>query len=174
MNNNITMDYSNPDNLYYYLINGSDVPLNVNVIKQKTFTTDIGTIELAIIGSSHYIKLNNEFTELLSCSHESVQDNLLIEKQQNSTINFSHTFNKLNYTIKVHTENKNTSSEFTKEEQLIYNQDNNLKHFFCNGTSLTALQLTTYKNKCVIKTWHSYPEHLKIVYSTTEISKLIA
>ncbi len=168
--NNIKTDYSNPDNLYYYLVNDSEVQLNVDIIKQKTISTNFGSIELAIIGSSHYMKLDNTFTELLSCTHEDIKDNLLIVKRSNDVINFSHQFDNLTYVTNIITERKKTESEFIQAEQLLYNQDNDLKHFFCKNTALTSLKTAIYEGKCIVETWHTYPEHLKIVYSSTEIA----
>ncbi len=170
--NNIKLDYTNPDNLYYYLINDSEAQLNVDIIKQKIISTNFGNIELAIIGSSHYMKLDNTFTELLSCTHEDIKDNLLIVKKNDDAINFSYQFDNLTYLTKIITERKKTESEFIQAEQLLYNQNNDLKHFFCKNTALTSLKTSVYKNRCVVQTWHTYPEHFKIVYSSTEISML--
>ncbi len=168
-NNENIVDYSNPDNLNYYLIKGSNIRLNVDIIKQKYIETDLGTFELAIIGSSHYIKLENQFTELLSCTPENIDNDLLLAQRTNEFITVKHQFDNFQYTMATHTVKKETEQEFIEEERNIALKNNDLQYFFDNQTSLTALQFNKLQSSYLFVTWHSYPEHLKIVYSATVI-----
>lgn len=166
----INDDYTNPNNLNYYLIGNSVENLNVQIIKQKFIATSIGNIEIAIIGSSHYIRLDNVFTELLTCTNEQIKKDELIITNSGSYMRHVHKFGKLNYQTSIHSVKKASKSDFITEEQAIYSQENDLKHYFYNNTALTALKLQSKgDSKYTIDTWHSYPEYLSIVYSTTEL-----
>ncbi len=167
---NIQEDYTNPDNLNYYLIDGYAKNLKMQVIKQKFVKTSIGNIELSIIGSSHCIRLGNVFTELLTCTNEKVQASDLIVHYNSNPIKFYHKFEKLQYKTSIFSERKASKSEFAHAEQEIYNQNNEVKHFFYKNTALTAIKLSKISEKEYrIETWHSYPEYLDIVYSATEL-----
>ncbi len=169
---NRDLDYSNPYHLHYYLIKGSDAKLNVNIVKRKQIETKSGNLEFAVIGSSHYIKLDNKFTELLSCTFEDVEKGLILRKQNSDFFKFSYDFEDFKYSINVVTETQSTETEFFNAERSISKQNTDLHHFFGNNTSLTALKLSIDDDNYYIETWHSYPEHLKIVHSVTTLCML--
>ncbi len=163
-------DYSNPNNLNFYLTNGSETDTEMNVLKNTYISTPLGQLELAIIGSSHYLRLENYFWELLTCSDERIApENLLISRRE-TDFKYTHHFDRFVYKIAVWGEKVLSEKEFLGKEQSIYSQANSITHFFAPNTSLTALSINRLGNEYKIHTWHTYPEKLTIIYSLTSLS----
>ena len=161
--------YSDPKNLIYYLLSSNFSDLHAKIIKKKKIATHLGTVEIAIIGASHYFKLENNFIEILSCLPENVNDKCFEQRKSFETLSISKTIKNLNYTCTVRKDYFSNKSAFEMAENQIYQQKNTLIHAFEGKSAITALILNQQQDNLVLKTWHSYPESFVVVYSETQL-----
>ncbi len=161
--------YSDPKNLIYYLLSSDFTDLHAKIIKKQKIATHLGTVEIAIIGASHYFKLENNFIEILSCLHENANDKCFEQRKSFETLHISKTIKNLNYTCAVRKDYFSNKLAFEVAENQIYQQENTLIHAFDGKSAITALVLNQQQDSLVLKTWHSYPESLVVVYSESEL-----
>ncbi len=164
--------HSNPDNLAFYLFNKDVAGLDFEVIKKQNFMTVFGQAELAIIGSSHYFKLNNYFTEILTCSANQAGNNQLVYTAKNrENFQFKTTFNELLYTVSVRSTEYACIEEFISFEQVLLKKQNILLYAFEQKSAITALHYLNTNKQFLLQTWHTYPEHRKVVFSESLLMK---
>ncbi len=165
--------HANPLYLNYYLFGDTNFENKFKIIDKKLTDTLIGKLEIAIIAESHYIMLDNVFTELLSCSDNIKIPSIPIKKQSSPRMQFSYKFNSFLYSTSIYNKEFADDKIFKKEEQKIATQKNLLFHFFEKNTALTSIILKENSNqRCIIETCHSYPDFNTIVYSKTEFSSV--
>lgn len=161
--------HSNPDNLKFYLFGNKVSDLDFKIIKKTKIDTSFGIVEIAIIGSSHYLKLDNYFTEILTCSEKSIHNsNIFITKQKFDSFDLDKQINDIIYKISVQSINYTDKAKFTEFEMSLYN-GNYFMYAFDKKSAITALKYEKSKENFRLKTWHTYPEYNKVIYSNTEI-----
>ena len=161
--------YSNPKNLVYYLLKSDFSDLHAKIIKKQSFDTALGRVELAIIGASHYLKLENSFFEILSCLPEKTTENCMEQKKDFEVMNVVKDLEIVKYRFATYQKQFDEQKQFELAEKEIYNQKNTLIHAFSEKSAITALLLKHNENKMSLKTWHTYPEFLTVVYSETVV-----
>ncbi len=164
--------HADPRNLTYYLIKGNCKAVDNEIIDKVVLESSLGKIELGIIGSSHYFKLNDEFTEILTCSElNNLDETLILNKttfdNQLKTLNIKHLYNKLLGTQISTTEYK-TFAEFQNAELGILAFERPiLHHFFSKNSDLTTIRFHDNPTLSSVSTYHTYPEFRVIVSTST-------
>ncbi len=165
--------YSNPKNLIYYLFKPQFADIKAIIIKKYIVLSSFGAIEIAIIGASHYFKLENYFTELLSCLPEKASSKeLFMQTNSFEAMINSSKLNDLNYKFSTKQTEYLSAVQFNEAELQISAQKNTLIHAFKGQSAITALQLAHNNTEIILKTWHTYPDFLRIVYSETKVNKV--
>lgn len=158
--------HTNPDNLSFYLFDKKISDLKFEVIKNLKVQTNFGSAELAIIGSSHYLLLENHFMEILTCSQDiKNQPELILHKKQNEFY-FKKDFNHYTYSISVQT-SVFGKKEFQDFESALINRKDLFIHAFKKQSAITALHYQNTSDQFLLKTWHTYPDYQKIISSET-------
>jgi hypothetical protein len=161
--------HSNPDNLAFYLFGNEVSGLDFEVIKKNNFQSAFGNIELAIIGSSHYFKLDNYFTEILTCSDKTIKNSAIVTSKQNiETYDYHIAVSKLLYRVSIQNIRYTDKNNFKKFELSLLSNEY-FTHAFGKKSAVTALKYENNKNLFRLKTWHTYPEYTQVIYSQTEI-----
>jgi len=170
--NNITTEelHANPDNLNFYLAKSDLLDPSFEIIQKQTFESAFGEIEVAIIGSSHYFLLKNNFIEIMTCSEEEYQHGQLIfnETKKNSFA-FEHQFSSFNYKLSVKTEDFANTSSFLNFEKMLLEDRTGFFHAFSKKSAITAINYVSTPNVFMLKTKHTYPEYNKVISSITEL-----
>ncbi len=162
--------YTNSQNLSYSLIKGQITRLQAKIIKQQEFETPLGNSEIAIIGASHYLRIGNIFTELLTCLPENIPtERMWLYKHHFSSFQKSVEIAKLTYKIKIWKQKFQTHTEFINTEKRISSQNQNLFYAFSGKSAITALKMKQKENKLALNTVHTYPETRTIIYSETKL-----
>jgi hypothetical protein len=165
--------HSNPDNLAFYFFNKEISGLDFDIIKKQSFMTIFGQAELAIIGSSHYFKLENHFTEILTCSTKQADNTELIYTAKNrENFQFKTSFNELLYTVSVRSTEYTSIEEFISFEQELLKKQNMLLHVFEQKSAITALHYLNTDKQFLLQTWHTYPEYRKVIFSESLLLKI--
>ncbi len=166
------MHHSNPNYLSYYLSGNGFENVNFKILKKINLKTCFGKSELAIIGSSHYFKLEGFFFELLTCTEEKPKnESFICCKQAYPNFNYKHNFIFFDYHFFTKTTNFSDKKLFFDFEKSLLNNDKNLFHAFCNNSAITALNFENNKDNFILKTWHTYPEYKSVIYSKTKLLK---
>jgi hypothetical protein len=165
--------FANPANLNYFFLTDYNSELKIEVIKQLFLRSKFGEMRLAIIGASHLFEINGRFAELLTCSPPDLRNVTKKHEFRKSHI-FSHEtiISSIRYTIKVQFEPFRDSIAFSESELEVRNQKPNLLHNFEPDSAITALSYNIDNEKFILKTWHTYPDFLTIVYSETKLTLL--
>jgi len=164
------VQYNNPASLNFYLTKQWQAKLNVDIIKKASLPTDLGTLEFAIIGGSHFVSLKDYFMEILSCTIENIAEDKLIFKQNGTSLKYEYNFENLNYQTVIEDLLFNRPDRFKSVEKEILNRKPQLFHCFDEQTAITAIKIDLPENGTVkITTWHTYPEFLTIVLSETKL-----
>lgn len=162
--------YSDVNNLNYYFVTNIIKNLSVEILKSSIFETFLGKTEIAVIGGSHYLKINNKFTELLSCSNENVINPECKLQIGTNAFNYSYNAAKYKYNINIKSFEIQSYMHFLESVYKINNQDNDLTHDFNNENAITALNILKNQNsEFQLETFHTYPETNDIIYSKTTI-----
>lgn len=162
--------HQNPYLLHYCALKELPIEVEKQVIKRAKITFGEVAIDLAVIGSSHFLHLPNYFCEILSCLPAHQSDNLFFQQQINTDFFYKNTFQSLDYQIHIsfHYFEK---SEFADFEKDLLHQPHLLCHSFEQESAITAIQLLENQRKSIkIQTWHTYPEKLVAVQTQTIIS----
>ena len=160
--------HSNPDNLSYYLFENKDIQLSFELIKKISLNTKFGSVELAIIGSSHYFQLDNIFTEILTCSNNKHTSNHLIHHQSNrDNFRFTKIFKHLKYIVSVQSTGFMDFKDFDEFERALLQRKDVFLHCFEEKSAITALHYKNTDKFFMLQTWHSYPEYRKVIFSET-------
>jgi len=163
--------HSNPLFLNYYLIKGEPENYNFEVIKKISISSFAGNIEAAIIGSSHYLRLENIFFEVLSCTAGKYKtENILFVAQKLSGISFERNFENFEYIFMSEVQQYETENSFYEFEQKLL-ETGKLVHSFKTNSAVTRLDFENNENSFVFKTWHTYPEYLQVIFSQTVLRK---
>ncbi len=158
--------HNNPDNLAYYLFDNKINHLKFELIKKINLQTNFGNIELAIIGSSHYFLLENNFMEILTCSQDTnYQTGIIASHKNQSDFKFKNDFSNFTYSVSIQTRNFLKKTEFQKFENELLNKKGAFTHSFEKQSAITALQYKTFDAKFLLQTWHTYPDYKKIILS---------
>lgn len=163
--------HSDPDKLVFYLTENNFMPLNFEIIKKMQIKSAFGKIELAIIGSSHYLKLDNYFTEVMTCAPEQVDEKLLLFSKQDGNFEYTHDFKTFKYQFSVKTNSYSSQKQFNEFERSLLNRKELFSHKFYEDTAITALDHKSTARNFTLATWHSYPQHNKIICSETRLHK---
>jgi len=162
--------YTNPQNLKFYLARGKISQLKSQIIKKKNIKTELGEVEIAIIGASHYFQFNNCVYEILTCLSENIEkEQLIFNKKNIVSLKESHELDKFFYQIRIHKEKFENKEDFSQKEQFILQKKHSLIHCFSNKSAITALDLHHNSEEINLKTIHTYPEYKKIIYSHSRI-----
>jgi hypothetical protein len=162
--------YSNPDNLNFYLAVGDLNSKNFEIIKKENFISDFGEIELAIIGSSHYFSLKDNFIEILTCSDEKYSDNQLIfSEEKKKNFRFEHRFPAFIYKFSAETKQFSKHEDFLTFEKTLLEKRKGFFHAFCDNSAITSINYINSKNNFLLETYHTYPEYSKIISSETQL-----
>lgn len=162
--------HQNPYLLHYCILKELPIEVEKQVIKREKITFGEITIDLAVIGSSHFLSLPNYFCEILSCLPSLQSDNLLFQQQINTDFFHKNTFQSLDYQINI-TFHHFRKNEFTDFEKDLLWQPHLLCHSFEQESAITAIQILENQEKKIrIQTWHTYPEKLVAVQTQTVIS----
>ncbi len=164
------MPYKNPYNLSYCL---SGLPFidTFNILEQKSICIDYFTVNAAIIGSSHFLKINNDLLEILTCQKIS-NENTNILKLQNIEDNKIHIQKKrtgffYEFTLVSQKFSTNEFNQFIKKYQ---SENHWLQHAFHQENALTVIDYQiSDKNTLHFITLHSYPETNTIIITTTSL-----
>ena len=163
--------HNNPDNLAFYLFENKISGLDFEIIKLKKLQTVFGAVELAIIGSSHYFKLENIFTEILTCSEKQPQlQQLIYSEKKDKDFQFSTRFVDVNYSVSVRSIEYQDKKEFIRFEKELLSKQDIFAHAFEKQSAITALHYKNTENMFLLQTWHTYPDYKKIVFSTSKIN----
>ncbi len=172
-NNSKEEKHSDPQNLNFYLAKNNFNMLDFEVIKKKNLESNFGNIELAIIGSSHYFKLSNYFIEIMTCSQEEFDHKqLFVSEKGNNNFTRSLNFESFSYKFSVKTNFFADTKIFKGFENSLLEKKDTLVHQFYKNSDITALQFLNLKKSFSFKSWHTYPQHNKIIYSETELLRL--
>ena len=162
------MPYQNPYNLYYCL-SGLPFTDSFKILKQDTISTDFFSVDAAIIGSSHFLKINNDLFEILTCQQIS-QTNLHIKKLYNisdkkiciqeKSAGFIYDF--------TLTSQKLSEAEFDLFLKKYQSEEHWLQYTFHKEHALTVIDKKISDNGSIIfTTLHSYPESNTIIETST-------
>ncbi len=158
--------HNNPDNLAYYLFDEKNNHLKFDLIKKINLQTNFGNIELAIIGSSHYFLLENNFMEILTCSQNTNYLSGIIASHKNqSDFLFKNDFSNFTYSVSIQTRNFLKKTDFQKFEYELLNKKEVLIHAFEKQSAITALQYKIFDTQFLLHTWHTYPDFKKVISS---------
>ena len=164
--------HSNPSYLSFCLTDDRQNKNNFEIIKKISIEIFAGTLEAAIIGSSHYLRLENVFFEILSCSIEKFENgNIFFETKNVDFFSFEKKFERFEYRFFAETKNFENPEFFKNFEQELL-KTGKLVHSFNENSAITCLDFESIKDKFLFKTWHTYPEFLKVIYSETVLINL--
>lgn len=164
--------YQNPYLLHYCVLEDLPAEIEKQIIQKAEILLGEATLELAVIGSSHFLHLPNCFCELLTCAPPLLTKALFSQQQVKENFEFTHSFRKLKvyyyaFSLFFHHFKKN---EFDVFEKNILNQPALLCQTFEKESAITSIQvLENQKNKIEIQTWHTYPETLIAVQTQSSI-----
>ena len=169
-NNKLEELHANPDNLIFYLIKGGFSTLNFEIIKKINLDSVFGNIELAIIGSSHYFRLGNIFTEIITCAREKPKTGqLILSKTKHDEFHYLHNFKTFEYETKLKTTAYPNTEAFTGFEKSLLKKESLFLHAFSKDSDITALHYQNTESTFLLQTWHTYPKFNKVIYSITSL-----
>lgn len=164
------MSHSNPYNLHY-ILSKSLPEKGINVISKKDIITDFGSCTMAIIGSSHYIIINNSIVEILTCNK--LTDTSFIINRNLDTCDkhkFCFSFNKVVYNSEIEVSGENILS-FNILESNLLKSGADLIFAFEKNSAITSLKVIENKKGLFsFETFHTYPGYNVIVRTKSSIS----
>jgi len=162
-------EIQNSADLKYYLIQGAP-PRFLSIYMQKTIQFCDKNIELAIIGSSHFIYLENQFSEILSCHDFEVDEKnkiQIVKKADEKPVFFETKNLRYSFTMIIKMLNP---IEFLNFEEFILHSNFTLKMAFLGTSAWTVVDAEEIlPNKLRILTIHTYPENDSVVFTTSLI-----
>jgi len=162
--------YTNPKNLNFYLAKGKISQLKSQIIEKKSIKTELGEVEIAIIGASHYFQFNNCVYEILTCLAENIEkEQIIFNKKNIVSLKESYELANFFYQIIIQKEKFENEEVFLQKEQNILQKKHSLVHCFSDKSAITALNLQHNSEEINLKTIHSYPDFNTIVYSHSRI-----
>jgi hypothetical protein len=166
------MDILALDSLNYILADHNGFLSELKVFKSCRIDTFAGVLEMAIIGSSHYLTLEGRICEIMSCHSPSLnQGNVLCLNKVTNQFSYRKEFSGLTYSfdagIKLY-----APSAFVSEEQKLLKDDFNLFHSFKDQSAITAIRISkNTTDRFSVLTLHTYPECNGIVETCSIFKK---
>lgn len=141
----------------------------LNIIQHKTVITDCGELTVAIIGSSHFLKFEHSFFEILTCQNLKIEKkDLIFVMPEISEFSYKHFNPKYDYAIDLEL-HKYDNEKFQSEEKRIAEKDALLTHAFEKESAYTIIEKPIIENNTMsIVTWHTYPEY-NIIFRTQNL-----
>lgn len=164
--------YADPDNLNYYFTSAIPLELNVAVLQKKEIQTDFSTVEIAIIGSSHYVNYNNTYLELLTCTDEVFLPEILLTHIRKTTFSYQFQNRQIKYSIESTKVAYSSPGLFKIGEREIINTNPVMIRFFEHNQALTAINYQQKDQAIVIDTWHGYPDYRAIIHTRSSFEIL--
>jgi len=177
--NKIIYQEQSVEELEYNLVSGANIDLDLTILDKQEINFKGGKLNLVIIGSSHYARVNlsntKNFTEILACIN--------LEEEVNS-INNTKLLNKDEFRLEYNLED-NSCYQFNLQtlllnqkqyqkfnEGLVSNRSNCLHHIFPSnfGLAITAIEYEVMDDRIKWLTYHSYPNQFKIVKTKSILS----
>jgi len=143
----------------------------LNILLKKTITTPIGKLTAAVIGSSHFLKLNDNLFEILTCQHLKIPSHdLFYDANACKQLNYKFKDIDFDYFIEIDFLKYN-KQDFLSKEAEISKSDSLLIYAFEPNSAYTIIENPIFdNNKMIIETWHTYPEYLTIIKTKTQYS----
>ena len=165
------INYQNPYLLHYYLLEELPVEIEKQVLQKVQISFGEIDIEVAVIGSSHFLHLPNCFCEVLSCLPPEIPNDLLFQQQVQTNFFYQTFFQKFDYQVFISFHHLG-KHEFMRFEKNLLNQTHLLCHSFEEQSAITSIQLIeNHQHLIKIRTWHTYPESCVVVQTQTLISR---
>ncbi len=142
-------------------------------LKSLQINSVFGMLELAIIGSSHYLKVPGYLSEVVSTTQQTFNEQETISTQKGNFSEISMPVNNLHYRLTKHVDNNFASKADYKKAVTSHIATSQLHYKFgLLNTGVTTLRYTQTDHRFVLHTMHSYPQQRAIVYTTTSLSLL--
>lgn len=164
--------HTNPAHLNYYFSGAIPSTLKLEVLNRLEFQTGFGQVELAIIGSSHYVKYNNTYLELLTCTNEQFEPDALIKQLQKNNFDYNYQTTTLNYQIQVREMAYSNHAQFRLAEADVLQKKPIMHRYFSNDEAITAIDYKLTETAIIVETWHGYPDYFKLIYSKSRFEVL--
>lgn len=163
------MTHQNPYSLHYFLL--KELPKNIDyqIIKYKTIDFNSQKLNLAIIGSSHFLNLGGHFCELLTCVPPPELDYLVHCKSLEVPIATQYQFNDFLYSFSC-SFHQYQVADFKTFERALGEEAHLLFHAFDKESAITSIQLLEEQSHFLrLQTWHTYPESQVAVQTLTTL-----
>lgn len=156
--------------LYYTLATDRRFLHGVKIFGQLHAETSFGKLEVAIIGSSHYLLIEDAMVEIISCHPANVKSaSPIYHTLIREDFTYGYVFNGFTYHFSVK-RNRYTTEAFVLLEQQLANEKFDLFHPFKDQSAITAIRLDRTKADFIsVLTWHTYPETSTIIETITNL-----
>jgi len=148
------------------------------VLESRKLTLAGLELEIGIIGESHFLCIEDFFSEVLACV-DPKETAFFSEEINEDRVSFVNDFHGLEISTLVFKYSLEDSSEDIDFILNFFKQKSILSYTFprCPDTEypfdpITALSIEEDNNEITIMTLHAYPNEGKIVYSATQITQL--
>lgn len=165
------INYQNPYELHYCLLKELPTEIEKQVLAKVQIPFGDINIDLAVIGSSHFLHFPDYFCEILTCLPPKNLTHLVFQQQVQANFFYQTFFQKFDYQVYIsfHDVGKNAFMRFEKN---LLDQSHVLCHSFEKESAITSIQLIeNHQHLIKIQTWHTYPEKFVVVQTQTLISQ---
>lgn len=168
------MTYQNPYLLHYFLLKEPPYESNYQIVKSTAIDFGDRILDLAIIGSSHFLHLRGSFCELLTCAPPSTESYIFHCKSLDEPFSVQHQFDDFSQTGLSYSFqqifHKYSDEEFEAFESDLAKEEHLLYHAFEKESAITSIQLLEKQSHYLkLQTWHTYPESKVCVQTLTTL-----